>query len=62
MELFQSVQKLVLPVVKVNTIVSQQSTDNGVASLSFTAQWLTESFQQKSAVLNVLPLENSHTG
>lgn len=39
------------------------STDKCVASLlSFTTHWLTESFQQKSAVLNVLPLEESHTG
>ena len=37
--------------------------DNGVASLlSFTAHWITESFERKCAVLNVLPLEESHTG
>ena len=39
------------------------NTDNAVASLlSFTAHWLTESFQQECAVLNVLSLEDSHTG
>ena len=30
--------------------------------LSFTAHWITESFERKCAVLNVLPLEESHTG
>ena len=39
------------------------SASSAVASLlSFTAHWLTESFQRKSAVLNVLPLDDSHTG
>ncbi len=37
------------------------SSDNAVASLrSLTAHWLSESFERKSAVLNVIPL--AHTG
>ena len=39
------------------------SADGAVASLlSFTVRWLTESFERKTAVLNVTPLDGSHTG
>uniref|UniRef100_A0A1X7U1V4 Uncharacterized protein n=1 Tax=Amphimedon queenslandica TaxID=400682 RepID=A0A1X7U1V4_AMPQE len=46
-----------------SVITDVWSADNACASLlSFTALWLTDSFQQKCAVLNDLPLEESHTG
>ena len=36
--------------------------DGGASLLSLTAHWITDSFVRKSAVLQVLPLEESHTG
>ena len=39
------------------------SSDGGGASLlSLTAHWITDTFARKSAVLHVMPLEESHTG
>ena len=38
------------------------SDDGGASLLSLTAHWLTDTFARKSAVLQVMPLEESHTG
>ena len=38
------------------------SDDGGASLLSLMAHWLTDSFARKSAVLQVMPLEESHTG
>ena len=36
--------------------------NGGASLLSLTAHWITDSFERKSAVLHVLPLEGSHMG
>ena len=38
------------------------SDDGGASLLSLTAHWLTDTFARKSALLQVMPLEESHTG
>ena len=38
------------------------SADGGASLLSLTAHWITDAFVRQSAVLHVLPLEESHTG
>ena len=62
-ETVTSVQELMTAVDFFSFTTDAWSADNAVAALlSLTAHWLTESFERMSAVLNVLPLDESHTG